>query len=337
VATVELGGASARLLSRDVDGTTIHVAGNLEDVEESTAVLAVSLLVAVPISAEVLAGIVWWSVGRTLRPVEDIRAQVDQISGTRLDRRVPEPGTHDEIARLAHTMNGMLSRLDESAERQRRFVADASHELRSPLARIRSELDVDMARPASADLGATHRSVLAETVTLQRLVDDLLLLARGDGGALDSARRAPVDLDDLVTRQARRLRAGSALRVDTREVAAAQVLGDDSQLQRAIANLLDNAVRHARSSIAMTLIETLDGQAVLAVVDDGPGIPAEECDVVFQRFTRLDGARHAAHGGAGLGLAIAREIAERHGGTLALDPVHHPGARFVLTLPTQPG
>jgi signal transduction histidine kinase len=225
----------------------------------------------------------------------------------------------------------MLDRLAGSAEQQRRFVADAAHELRSPLTRVRAELEVDAAHPESADLPATHASVLRETIALQQLVDDLLLLARGDAGALDVARAGPVDLDDVVEQQAAVRRTGNR-RIDTRGVAPVQVPGDGAQLARAVGNLLDNAVRHARGTVTVTL-DGDDDSAVLTVADDGPGIPPDARDVVFARFTRLDDARSSRDGGAGLGLAIARDIAERHGGTRAFVADGTPGARFVLRLP----
>ncbi len=331
--------AAFRLLSRRVEGTdgpaVIHVAGILDDIHDSTTVLATSLSVAVPAVALLLAALIWWLVGRTLRPVEAIRSEVAGIGGSDLDRRVPVPTGDDEIARLARTMNTMLERVDDAAQRQARFVADASHELRSPLTRIRSELEVDLAHAEGADLAATHRSILEETVGLQHLVEDLLQLARTDAGAAPAAARSRVDLDDIVLGLARRLRAAGRVRVDIAGVAAVQVTGHAAQLTRAVGNLADNAARHATSTVTLTLTQR-DQSAVLAVSDDGPGIPPEDQERIFDRFTRLDDARTAATGGAGLGLAIARDIVERHGGTLALDPDHHPGARFVVTLPLSP-
>ncbi len=338
VVTADLPGGvgAARVLSRPVVDGTIHVAADLDDVEESTTALARPLAVSVPLSALALAAVVWWSVGRSLRPVEHIRAEVDRISGQHLERRVPEPGTHDEIARLAHTMNAMLDRLHDSSERQRRFVGDASHELRSPLTRMRSELEVDLAHPATADSAATHRSVLAEVATLQRLVDDLLLLARGDAGVLAAARSEPVDLDHVVDELVGPLGAQGGVQVDRSAVLPVQVRGDRAQLRRAVGNLLDNALRHSRTGISVSLSQADGDHAVLTVADDGPGVPVDQRDKIFERFTRLDEARHGSDGGAGLGLAIARDIAERHGGSLTLDPAadYGKGARFVLRLPT---
>jgi signal transduction histidine kinase len=270
-----------------------------------------------------------------LRPVEAIRNEVAMIGGKDLERRVSVPAGDDEIARLARTMNGMLGRIETATRRQQQFVADASHELRNPLTRIRSELEVDAAHPESADLAATHRSILDETIALQQLVDDLLQLARADAGvAATPATRGPVDLDDVVLREAARLRASAAtITVDTSNVSGAQVSGDPAQLTRVVRNLADNAARHAAAAVTFTLTEQ-DHSAVLTVTDDGPGIPAEDRERVFERFTRVDDARNAAHGGAGLGLSITREIVQAHGGRVAIDPDHAPGTRVVVVLPT---
>jgi signal transduction histidine kinase len=215
-------------------------------------------------------------------------------------------------------------------------VADASHELRSPLARIRAELEVDLAAVdgtsnGAVDLAATHRSVLEETAGLERLVADLLHLARSDAGAA-AVRHEPLDLDDVVLGHARRLRAEGRVRVDSSGVGPAQVHGDAGQLSRAVGNLADNAARHAAGTVTFTLHER-DGRAVLAVADDGEGIPPTDRERVFERFARIDDARAPGTGGAGLGLAIARDVVGRHGGTIAVDPAHAPGARFVVTLP----
>ncbi len=311
-----------RVVTTRVDGAVVHVGGSLDDVDESVGTLATILLVAVPALTAALAALIWTLVGRTLAPVEAIRSEVAAIGGDDLHRRVPEPASRDEIARLARTMNAMLDRVEEAATRQHRFVSDASHELRSPLTRIRSELEVDLAHPGTADPYATHRSVLDEATTLQRLVDDLLELARGGDG-----HQGPVDLDDVVLAEARTV---DGLTVDTSGVSAAQVRGDGGQLARAVRNLVDNAARHARTVVTLTVAEQ-DGHAVLTVTDDGPGIPPDEHERVFERFARLDGAR--TDGGSGLGLAIVREIVGRHGGTVRVDPDHHDGARLVVELP----
>ena len=324
-------GQEFRVLSRREGDQLVRVGTPTDDINESVATLARGMAVAVPSVSLLLAGVVWLLVGRVLRPVERIRAQVAEISGTSLHRRVPEPRSRDEVAGLSRTMNAMLERLESASARQRRFVSDASHELRSPLARIRAELEVDLAHPATADLEVTHRSVLEETETLRRLVDDLLTLARLDGDVA-VGRRDPVDLDDVLLGEVMHLSGGGRARVDVTGVSGAQVLGDRMQLARAIRNGLDNSVEHGGSFVEVTLREE-GTAAVVTVTDNGPGIPEGFHERIFERFARVDEARAAAQGGAGLGLAIAREIIEAHGGTIAVDADHFPGARFVLTIP----
>ena len=284
----------------------------------------------VPLAVVVLAALVWLVVGRTLRPVERMRAEVASIGLAELDRRVPEPPGDDEIARLAVTMNEMLARLEHAARRQQRFVADASHELRTPLTRMRTELEVDERHPDEADPAATRRSVLEEIAGLQRLIDDLLVLARTDG---EPTRRAePVDLDDLVLEEIRAAD-GAPISIDGHAVSAAQVVGDRDELRRVVRNLLDNARRHATTAVSVELTER-GGQAVLVVADDGPGVPAERRDEVFERFSRLDEARSGGAGRAGLGLAIVHDIVVRHGGTVVVADAPGGGARFVVALPS---
>ncbi|MGH2704462.1 MAG: sensor histidine kinase [Actinomycetota bacterium] len=322
----------SRRIATPVGPAVLHLGASLDEVTESTHVLGTSLAVSVPLVAALMAGLVWWLVGRTLAPVEIIRHEVAEIGrSTALHRRVPEPTGDDEISRLAHTMNEMLGRIEDSLELQRRFVADASHELRSPLTRIRTELEVDLARTETSDLRATHQSVLEEVVGLQMLVGDLLFLARADAVAGD-VRAEAVDLDDLVLREVGRLKEGGRVEVDMSAVSAAQVLGDAQQLTRAIRNLVDNAERHASGRISIALGE-VDGSAVLSVTDDGPGIPADQRQRVFERFGRLDDARSQTAGGTGLGLAITRDIIERHGGTITVDAGDRMGARFTIRLP----
>lgn len=312
----------------------IHAATSLEDIDESGDVLRRSLSVAVPIVALLLAALVWWLVGRTLRPVEAIGAEVADIGGRDLHRRVPEPGTDDEIDRLARTMNAMLDRVEGAARRQQQFTADASHELRSPLTRIRSEIEVDQAHPGTADRAATHRSVLAETIALEHLVDDLLHLARSDAGAGPAAADdVDLDLDDIVLGHARRQRDGGRVTVDISGVSGAQVRGNARQLDRAVGNVVENAGRHAASTVTLTAAER-DGAAVVTVTDDGPGIPPDDRERVFERFTRLDQSRTAGAGGTGLGLAIARDIVERHRGTITItDPASGRGTAVVILIP----
>jgi signal transduction histidine kinase len=322
---------SRRITTADGRQLVIHVAKPLDDLQEGVRVLVASLGTIIPVVVVVLGLAVWRLVGRTLHPVEQIRAQVAAIGGTQLDRRVPQPPGHDEIARLASTMNEMLERIERATRLQQQFVADASHELRTPLTRMRAEIEVDLAHPETADQTASMTSILEEVEVLQRLVDQLLFLARADAGHAPEPA-GPVDLGRLVRRESEAVRGVATGSVDVTGVDDAQVLGEAEQLGRIVRNLLDNAARHARSRIMVTLSER-DGRVELAVADDGPGIPPAERERIFERFTRLDEARSANAGGAGLGLAIARELTERHGGTIAVDPHHGDGARFVVSLP----
>lgn len=329
-------GEAHRVASSDVDlGRSdeglVYVAGSLEGVDESVAELTRSLLWIVPAASLLLGAVVWLMVGRTLRPVEQIRAEVDAIGVRELDRRVPEPPGNDEIARLAATMNTMLARLERSTQRQQRFTADASHELRTPLARMRAELEVDDRDPVRADVAATRRSQLEEIGALQRMIEDLLVLARADADA-PTRRVEPVDLDDIVLDEARSY-AATAVSVDVSAVSAAQVVGDPGQLRRVVRNLLDNAHRHASSLVTITLAER-DLTAELTMADDGPGVPVERRAEVFERFSRLDEARSGGPGRSGLGLAIVHDVVDNHGGAVAVDDAPHGGARFTVTLPT---
>jgi signal transduction histidine kinase len=304
---------------------------NHDDITDPVRILTRLLAVTVPAVVALLGVLTWWLTGRTLRPVETMRAEMAEISETNLGRRLREPATGDEVQRLARTMNQTLDRLEDAVRRQQRLVADASHELRGPLTRMRGELEVDLARPELADPMATQRSVLAEAIGLQRLVEDLLELARSDASATE-LQSAPIDIDDIVLREARRLTDRGRVGIDTTAVSAANVTGDPRQLARAIRNLLDNAERHARAAITVSLEETA-GVARLTVSDDGAGIAPEQRDHIFERFTRLDEARTRDAGGSGLGLAITRDIIERHGGTIRL--ADGTPTRFVVEIPVR--
>ena len=339
VATVQdvpLSNGKFRVLARSLGGTTsgpvtLLVAKNLDDVDESVAILKRSLAVAIPLVTGVLALLVWWLTGRVLRPVESIRREVASIEGHELHRRVPAPGSEDEIARLASTMNEMLDRVQHATDRQRRFVADASHELRGPLTRLRSSLEVTIAHPDGVDAVTLSRELLGDTVELQKLVDDLLFLARSESGSLEVPHQ-PVDLDDLVLEEARRLRERGTVRVDVSAVSAARTWGSADQLTRAVRNLSSNAERHAAQRVTFELRE-IDGRSELVVADDGPGIAPEHRELVFTRFARLDEARSRDAGGSGLGLAIVQDIVTRHDGWVGVVEHAGPGARFVVDLP----
>jgi signal transduction histidine kinase len=280
------------------------------------------MLIGFPLLLAVVAWVTWLVTRRALRPVEGIRREMAAITASEdLARRVPVPDTHDEVARLASTTNETLAALESSVERQRGFVADASHELRSPIASLRTQLEVAAAHPELLDL----EGAVADTVRLQRLAADLLLLARLDAGERPADAR--VDLAALA-REAAEGRDG----VSVRGEGVVRVAGSRGQLGRVLANLLDNAQRHARSAVEVSVRR--DGDAVVvAVADDGDGVPAADRERIFERFVRLDAARSRDDGGAGLGLAIARDVAVRHGGTLTVHDAPAGGALFELRLP----
>ena len=321
----------AATVQRHDDARTVLVGRALDLVEESTAVVTGLLLLGVPIILFIVGVVAWLLVGRSLAPVEAIRGEVEEISGSELHRRVPAPGGTDELARLAATMNEMLARLEGARDRQRKLVADTSHELRSPIASIRQHAEVALAHPERATAQELAETVLAESLRLARMVDDLLLLARADEHTLALERR-PVDLDDLALDAARDLRRNPDLEVDAAGISGGRVRGDPAGLRRVVANLAENAARHARGRVALSVVE--DGNQVrLRVDDDGPGIDPPDRLRVFERFVRLDAARARAAGGTGLGLAIVAELVAAHGGTAVIEESPLGGTRVEVRLP----
>ncbi|MDR7113041.1 signal transduction histidine kinase [Microbacterium trichothecenolyticum] len=320
------------VVREDLDDGTLLLAVPVEDDQQTLATVALLLAIAVVAVVALVAGITWWVVGRALRPVSRIRAEVDDITADRLDRRVVVPPSGDEIAALASTMNRMLDRLDAAATAQRRFVSDASHELRSPLATIRQHAELAQLHAEATSVDDFAGVVHDEGLRMQELVDALLLLARLDERA--ALQRDEVDLDDLALAEVKRLRTGGVA-VDASGVHAARVRGDARLLGRLLRNLADNAARHARSAIAIGVIER-DGQVLLTVDDDGAGIPGDERERIFERFVRLDEARARDAGGSGLGLAIVRAIANAEGGSVRVEDSPLGGARFAVALPASP-
>jgi signal transduction histidine kinase len=307
----------------------VLVARALVDVLDTTKAISRLLIFGLPVLVAVVALTTWLAVGRVLAPVEAIRREVDEISAAQLHRRVPQPKRDDEIGRLATTMNRMLERLESARNSQRRFVSDASHELRSPITTIRQHAEVALAHPDRVTTQELADVVLAEQHRMQGLVEDLLLLARADEHV--SPSRATVDLDDLAFEEAGRIRATTSKRVDTSGVSAARVHGDADSLLRVFRNLIENAVRHAAGRVGITLVER-GREVVLTVDDDGPGIPEAERDRVLQRFVRLDEARSRDEGGSGLGLSIVDEVVRAHGGSMSIMQSPLGGARFQVTL-----
>ncbi|MGI5340769.1 sensor histidine kinase [Streptomyces sp. CA-181903] len=327
--------AHACALPTEADGScraTLYVLVPSDDADLAAAPLRTPLMAGVPLAALLVAAVAWAAARRSLRPVEAIRREVAEITDTSLDRRVPVPDARDPVRRLALTTNTTLDRLETAVERQRRFVADASHELRSPVAALRYELETALAHPDTVDAHETLHHALTATRRVHALTEDLLLLARPDRPAAHSL----VDLAGLTAELVHEYRHRGhpvALRTSPDR---APVRGDGAQLHRLLRNLLDNAVRHARTAVVLDV--TTDGRThTVAVRNDGTPLAPDECELVFERFTRLDEARTRDAGGSGLGLAIARDIAERHHGALTARSDHpRPGTTFTLTLPGPP-
>ncbi|MFE0104842.1 sensor histidine kinase [Streptomyces sp. NPDC059009] len=310
---------------------TVYAGAPLDTEQSAVATALTAMLIGFPLLLAVIAAVTWLVTRRALRPVDAIRGEMAAITASEdLARRVPEPDTHDEVARLARTTNETLAALEASVERQRRFVADASHELRSPIASLRTQLEVGAAHPELLDV----EGAVEDTVRLQELAADLLLLARLDAGEKPGEGRVDVA---ALAREELSQRAGDRVEVRQRLDGPLEVAGSRGQLARVLGNLVNNAQRHARSQVTVTA-RAEDGWAVLAVADDGSGVPDAERERIFERFVRLDDARSRDDGGAGLGLAIARDVATGHAGTLTVRQAPSGGALFELRLPlVRPG
>jgi signal transduction histidine kinase len=297
--------------------TTYHTVGYL-------------LLAVAPLLMAAAGAVTWVAVGQSLTTVDRMRRRVDTIEASGLDQRVPVPPSTDEIAQLAVTMNQMLDRLERSSLTQRRFVADASHELRSPLASLRASLDVTRQSDDPAAWREAEPVMQDEVERMTHLVDDLLLLAKADEGDLP-VRHIEVDLDDLVLGEVARLRSQTTLTI-TSEVEPTRFTGDPARLAQALRNLTDNASRFATSAVALHLEQ--DRSLIrITVDDDGPGIPSADRARVTERFVRLENHRSRSQGGSGLGLSIVVEIVRAHGGELAFDVSPSGGNRALISFP----
>ncbi len=309
---------------------TVVVGESLDTVDDGTEAVIAALLVGLPLLAVVVGAATFHFVGRTLQPVEDMRRQAASITSRNLHTRLPVPAADDEVAALAATMNTMLDRIESASAAQHRFVADASHELRSPLATVQANADL-LLRAGLAD--APARSVARiqrESARMARLVEDLLLLARVDDHGL-RVRRDDVDLDDLAYAERERITLEHPQLTVDAMIEPVRVVGDADALQRVLRNLVDNAVRHAANSLSLS-VRVVDGAAQVRVSNDGPPIPADDRERIFARFVRLDDSRSRAGGGTGLGLPIAREVVHAHGGELTVDDLDA-GAAMQIKLP----
>ncbi len=311
--------------------TYVLVARATASVDATVASTRNQLLVVFPVLTALVGILAWWLTGRALRPVDRLRREVDDISAGDLSRRVSESGSRDEIDALAVTMNGMLGRLEGSTARQRQFVSDAAHELRTPLASIAAQLDVDATHPDIADHPATATAVRGEVNRMQQMIDSMLQLARSDQGrALDTHRL--LDLDELVRASAGRVPKPEHIELDISRVSPVEVRGDDGALTRLFDNLITNAYRHARQRVDLG-VGADDAGVWVTVDDDGAGVAEHDREAVFERFVRLDEARTRDAGGSGLGLALCRDIAMQHGGSVFVVDSPLGGAEFVVRLP----
>jgi signal transduction histidine kinase len=320
VIAVRAGSASAR--------SSIIVAVPVNEIEQSQQVLRNTLLVTYPPLVVIMALIAWRVIGWTLRPVEMLRSGAARISGSDQDERLVVPESADEIRALAVTLNDMLDRLAAARGRQRAFVADSAHELRSPLASMRTQLEVAQRLGEGGELAT---DLLTDVTRLAALVEDLLLLARAGSDTRPPSMRESLDVRALLVATASRY-ADARVPVSVTGGPAVHASANAAELARVVANLVDNAVRHARSSVVLA-VRAEGGRAVVTVVDDGPGIPAGERERVFERFARLDDARDRDAGGTGLGLAIVRELLRRSDGSISLqDNPDGPGLAAVVHL-----
>lgn len=313
--------------TRSVGGIDVIVSASAEGIELSVDRVRTALWATVPIAMLLTGLITWMLAGRALRPVRLITAQTGRIRAGTLHERVPVPRSRDEVAGLASEMNDMLDRLQRDDRRRRQFVADASHELRSPIAAIHTQAEVALAESPDGSSAELASGVLAEAQRLGSIVDDLLALARHDESLAPPG--TIVDLDDIVLTEAIRQR---RVPVDTGRVSAGRVRGRPDELARVVTHLLDNAARHARSKVEVSL-RTNDDAVILIVDDDGPGVPLDDRERIFDRFVRLDEARQRDGGGAGLGLAVVATVVHAAGGTIDVTSSDSGGARFSVLFP----
>jgi signal transduction histidine kinase len=311
---------------------TVLVGSGSEAVESTAQTVAGLFAAAAPAVIAVAAAASYWLVRRSLRSVDAIRSRVAEISTSDLAERVPVPTNRDEISALALTMNEMLSRIEAGHRAQQQFVGDASHELRSPLATIISGLEVAEAHPELLNARLTTDTLLPEAHRMRALIDDLLLLARADERDL-ALRKEELAFDDIAEAEAIGLRRYTDLAVHT-AMSPTRLVGDPAAVSRVIRNILDNAVRHAKSRVEIA-VHSQDGNAILVIGDDGPGIPPAERVRVFGRFVRLDSDRSRGGGGTGLGLAIVADIVAAHGGTTVINDRPGGGTAITVAIPQQ--
>lgn len=316
------------LATSDGGVITLHALASTEGIDRSVGALTAALWLGLPVLVLGAGAMTWLIADRTLAPVGAMTRRVRELSATTLDARVPVPPTDDEIAELATTMNQMLDRLQAASVSQRQFVSDASHELRSPVASIRAQLETALQYPDDVDWPSVARIVLAEDTRLEHLVGNLLAMARLEEGRLGP--RSEIDMDDLVLAQTQRM---TGIRLDLSGVSGGRVWGNLDELTSVVRNLLDNAARYAESTVSVGVREN-GPWVVVTVADDGPGVPPADRERVFERFARLQEGRERDRGGTGLGLALSQRVAQSHGGRIHVEDSPSGGACFVVSLPS---
>lgn len=322
----------SRVDTNTPEGEVILIATRpLSEVGERVQGLKATVLLLAPALALLSGAGTWVLTGRALLPVDRMTSAAKRITRHDLSERLPEPETHDEINRLAVTLNELLDRIEASTRAQQQFISDASHELRSPISAIRTQLEVAVQHPRGETDERLLTSILTENDRLEQLVADLIALARLDENP-DHLNLEPVDIDDLVLQHAAVL---DRLHTNLSRLSAAQIQGDRGLLSRLVRNILANAASHAREKVAVSLNQ-IDDAVVFIVDDDGPGIPSDSRDIVFDRFIRLDEGRQRDSGGTGLGLAIAKAVTEAHRGTIVASESPLGGTRIAITLTSQP-
>jgi signal transduction histidine kinase len=309
---------------------TVVVAATIQVEADTLATVSWFMLGATPLLLTLVGIAVWMLVGRSLRQVERIRGQVALISAHRLDGRVEVPPTADEIQALAQTMNAMLDRLEAADLEQRRFVSDASHELRSPLATLSAGVEIAAADPSGRTWEEMKSVLASETARMRYLVEDLLTLAKTNDGGL-RLENTDVDLDDILNDEIVRLRSTSRHRIGA-HLEPVRITGDARRLAQVLRNVLDNADRHAKSVVTVT-VHDAETQATITIDDDGPPVPAPDRERIFERFVRLDESRSREQGGSGLGLAIAAAVMAAHHGSIRTSEAPGGGCRFELLFP----
>lgn len=337
-ATLAHSAVPAQVGSSGVETYYVFTIASLASVDQATRTLVRIFDVVYPLVLLVVATATWWLARQALAPVDQMISDVAEITSSQLDQRVTEPPGDDEIARLAHTMNAMLARLEHALIREKQFIQDASHELKSPLSALRTTLEVSALHPEITDWSETTQIALSEADRMQRLIESLLLLARAETGPSRPAS-AELDLTSIVEEEIVRLeRLNPELNFAFVTEVHATITAEPELLRSLVRNLLENAARHARSRVRARTSALVEGAlkrgAALDVDDDGPGIPPDRREEVFERFARLDAARARHDGGTGLGLAIVRGVAVGLGGRVAALESDLGGARFRVDLPT---